>query len=370
MPLYLTKGDITNMHCDAVVNATDPVMSGGGGVDRAIHEAAGHNFIDELKKNGPLEVGDARITPAYELDARYIIHTVGPVWGGGNPYDTEILASCYRRSLKLAFEYGCETIAFPLISAGTFGFPEDDALLIAKNTILDFLEWHDMVVYLVAYRSHTYNLGSKIFSDITRYVDRNYTGPETLDSGFFESDYCLSEADSAFSDYSETCNCAPLDYPDAVFGSAVERNIPNGAFMPNASRAFASKAMPKSSAKSLDDLLDRIDESFAEMLMRKIKESGMTNSECYNKALISKSVFSKIKNNPEYKPTKPTVIAFAIALHLSLADTIDMLGKAGYSFTHSNKFDIIIEYFINNNIYNIYQINETLYDFDQVLLGF
>lgn len=352
MPLYLTKGDITNMHCDAVVNATDPVMSGGGGVDRAIHEASRHDFIDELIKNGPLNIGDARITPAYGLDARYIIHTVGPVWEGGNPYDTELLASCYRRSLELASEHGCKTIAFPLISAGTFGFPEDDALLIAKNAILDFLERHNMVVYLVAYRSHTYNLGSKIFSDIARYVDRNYTGPELLNSGFFEADYCLSEANSAFSDFSETC------------GSAVEKN------MPNASRAFHSKAMPTSSAKSLDELLDRIDESFAEMLMRKIKESGMTNSECYNKALISKSVFSKIKNNPEYKPTKPTVIAFAIALHLSLADTIDMLGKAGYSFTHSSKFDIIIEYFINNNIYNIYQINETLYDFDQVLLGF
>ena len=352
MPLYLTKGDITNMHCDAIVNATDPVMSGGGGVDRAIHEASRHDFIDELIKNGPLNIGDARITPAYELYASYIIHTVGPVWEGGNPYDTELLASCYRRSLELASEHGCKTIAFPLISAGTFGFPEDDALLIAKNAILDFLERHDMVVYLVAYRSHTYNLGSKIFSDIARYVDRNYTGPELLNSGFFEADYCLSEANSAFSDFSETCS------------SAVEKN------MPNASRAFHSKAMPTSSAKSLDELLDRIDESFAEMLMRKIKESGMTNSECYNKALISKSVFSKIKNNPEYKPTKPTVIAFAIALHLSLADTIDMLGKAGYSFTHSSKFDIIIEYFINNNIYNIYQINETLYDFDQVLLGF
>ena len=332
------------MHCDAIVNATDVFLSGGGGVDRKIHEAAGFDLSLECMKIGHCDVGQAVITKGYDLNAKYVIHTVGPIWSDGNPIEESLLASCYKSALALALEYKCETVAFPLISAGTFGFPEDDAMRIAKESIEDFLDGHNMAVYLVAYRSHTYNMGGKLFNEVSKFVERNY-----FDDDFFE---CASMPPS---------EC----YQDSVALPKTRAKRP---------RAVAGNAMPIFSAKpkesSLDDLLKQVDESFAEMLARKIEERGMSNAECYNKANATKSVFSKIKNNPEYKPTKPTVAGFVLALSLSLDEAKEMLGKAGYSLSRSNKFDIILEWFITNKIYNIFDINEVLLEYDQQLIGF
>lgn len=343
MPLYLKKGDITYMHCDAIVNATDMVLSGSGGVDRMIHEAAGPDLSLECMKIGYCGVGQAIITKGYDLNAKYVIHTVGPIWSDGNPIEESLLASCYKNALALALEYGCETVAFPLISAGTFGFPEDDAMRIAKESIEDFLDRHNMTVYLVAYRSHTYNMGAKLFNEVRQFVERN--SPDD----FFECT-CMPESVC----YSES---APL--PKA---RAKRPRVAAGNAMPTFS------ARPKES--SLDDLLKQVDESFAEMLARKIEERGISNAECYNKANATKSVFSKIKNNPEYKPTKPTVAGFVLALGLPLDEAKEMLSKACYSLSRSNKFDIILEWFITNRIYNIFDINEVLLEYDQQLIGF
>ena len=338
MPLYLKKGDITYMRCDAIVNATDTALSGGGGVDRMIHEAAGFDLSLECMKIGHCGVGQAVITKGYDLNAKYVIHTVGPTWSDGNPIEQSLLKSCYKNALMLALEYGCETVAFPLISAGTFGFPEDDAMRIAKESIEAFLGGHDMTVYLVAYRSHTYNMGAKLFSEVSRFVERNFP-----DDGFFE--------------------CAGMPEPEYYCESVA---LPKA--RAKRTRAAAPGATPKGSG--LDDLLRQVDESFAEMLARKIEERGMSNAECYNKANATKSVFSKIKNNPGYKPTKPTVAGFVLALGLSLDEAKEMLGKAGYSLSRSSKFDIILEWFITNKIYNIFDINEVLLEYDQQLIGF
>lgn len=337
MPLFLKKGDITAMRCDAIVNATDIVLSGSGGVDRMIHEAAGFDLDLECMKIGHCQIGQAVITKAYELNAKYVIHTVGPVWSDGNPLEEALLASCYESALMLALEYGCETLAFPLISAGTFGFPEDDAMRIAKNSIEDFLAEHDMTVYLVAYRSHTYNMGAKLFNEVRRFVDDNFFGNS------FDDRVCASMADMEDRPAPRATGYARSEKPK--FKGTVE-------------------------AVRLDDLLRQLDESFADMLIRKIEERGMTNAQCYNKANVTKSVFSKIKNDPAYKPTKPTVAGFVLALELSLDEAKEMLGKAGYSLSRSNKFDIILEWFITNRIYNIFDINEVLLEYDQQLIGF
>ncbi len=320
------------MHCDAIVNATDVFLSGGGGVDRKIHEAAGFELDLECIELDHCDVGQAVITNGYDLGAKYVIHTVGPVWSDGSPIEEALLASCYKNSLMLAHEYGCRSLAFPLISAGTFGFPEDDAMRIAKQSIEDFLDDHDMTVFLVAYRSHTYNMGAKLFVELRRFVDDN----------FFDDRVCMSALDAA---------PAPC----------------KAEYSRNESRPFSAKKAPSA---SLPDLLGQLDESFAEMLMRKIAECGMTNSQCYNKANVTKSVFSKIKNDPSYRPTKPTVSGFVLALELPLDEAKEMLGKAGYSLSRSNKFDIILEWFITNKIYNILDINEVLLDYDQQLIGF
>lgn len=349
MPLYLIKGDITAMHCDAIVNATDIFLSGSGGVDEIIHKVAGFDLSLDCIKIGHCDVGQAVITKGYDLNAKYVIHTVGPIWSDGNPIEQSLLASCYKSALALALEYKCETVAFPLISAGTFGFPEDDAMRIAKESIEDFLDEHDMTVYLVAYRSHTYNMGAKLFNEVRQFVERNFP-----DDDFFE------------------CTCMPE--PECYSASVASES----AHLPKARakrpRAVAGNAMPTFSSRpkepSLDDLLKQVDESFAEMLARKIEERGMSNAECYNKANTTKSVFSKIKNNPEYKPTKPTVAGFVLALGLPLDEAKEMLSKAGYSLSRSNKFDIILEWFITNKTYSIFDINEVLLEYDQQLIGF
>ena len=335
MPLYLKKGDITRMHCDAIVNATDTYLSGGGGVDRMIHEAAGYDFSLECMKIGHCDVGKAVITDGCNLNAKYVIHTVGPIWSDGNPAEKELLASCYRNSLELALEYNCETIAFPLISAGTFGFPEDDAMQIAKAAIEEFLSEHDMTVYLVAYRSHTYNLGVKLFEEVRRYVEG-------------------SLAD-------EFHSCTPVYHSDYWRPSAAQMNV----------NKLEDAAVSYSLKDYLDNLyLRELDESFAEMLARKIGERGMTNAECYNRALSTRSVFSKIKNNPDYHPTKATVTGYVFALELPFTEAKEMFEKAGYSLTSSNVFDLIIRWFIENGEYDIFKLNEVLLEYDQQVIGF
>ena len=344
MPLQIVRNDITKMKVDAIVNAANSSLLGGGGVDGCIHRAAGPALLDECKMLGGCETGNAKITGAGKLPCKYVIHAVGPRWLGGTHGEKEHLISCYRTSLSLARSKGCETVAFPLISSGIYGYPKDQALRIAIDTISEFLLENDMTVYIVIFDKKAYQISEKLFSDIAEYIDDNYVDEHT-DS---YSEHIRRQ--KAFAD------SAP------IFESSLSENA-DAEFEPLASMPRA--AMPL----SLDDAIKQIDESFSEMLLRKIDESGMTDAECYKKANIDRKLFSKIRSDKLYKPSKPTAIAFAIALELSLDETRDMLMKAGFALSHSNKFDIIIEYFIQRGNYNIYEINEALFAFDQNLLG-
>lgn len=326
MPIQIIRQDITKLSCDAIVNAAKKSLLGGGGVDGAIHKAAGKELLKECKTLGGCQTGKAKITGAYNLPCKYVIHTVGPVWHGGFFGEEKKLASCYRESLLLAKEKGCETVAFPLISSGTYGYPKEKALKVAIDTISEFLLENDMLVYIVVFDKTAYQISGKLFSDIRsfiddRYIEENFPAPN-MSARLREEDCCCQ---------------APL----------------------------AGAAMPY----GLENLLSEVDESFSQMLIRKIDEKGITDAECYKKANIDRKLFSKIKNDIFYKPKKTTVIAFAISLELSLEETKEMLKKAGYALSHSNKFDIIIEYFISNGNYNIFEINEALFAFDQSLLG-
>lgn len=326
MPLEIIRNDITKMSVDAIVNAAKNSLLGGGGVDGQIHRAAGPELLEECKLLGGCNTGDAKITKAYRLPCKYVIHTVGPIWNGGNAGEKELLISCYRRSLNVAVENGCQSVAFPLISSGIFGYPKDQALRVAIDTISDFLFDHDLTVYVVIFDKAAYTIGEKLFSDIKQYIDDNYAA-----SRF---DRCRELSQSVLFD---NMMCAP--------------------------------AVCESAAYSLDDAVKQMDESFSQMLLRKIDESGMTDSYCYKKANIDRKLFSKIRSDKNYKPSKSTVLAFAIALELPLPEVQDMLMKAGFALSHSNKFDIIIEYFIMRGNYNIFEINEALFAFDQSLLG-
>ena len=340
MPLEIVRNDITKMKVDAIVNVANESLLGGGGVDGAIHRAAGSGLLAECKTLGGCKTGKAKITGGYNLPAKYVIHTVGPVYRDGNHGEKTLLESCYRESLALAKERGCETVAFPLISSGVYGYPKDQALKVAIDVISDFLLENEMTVYIVIFDKAAYQISEKLFSDIAEYIDDNYVDEHT--------DYSRER---------KRMNAMP---PMAPCTRRKKSDI-------DSFEICDCKAMPLED--DLDAKLRQIDESFSQMLLRKIDEKGMTDAECYKKANIDRKLFSKIRSDVHYKPSKPTALAFAISLELSLAETEDMLRKAGFALSHSNKFDIIIEYFISKGNYNIFEINEALFAFDQSLLG-
>ena len=257
-----------------------------------------------------------------------MIHTVGPVWNGGKCGEREQLASCYRTSLALAKEHGCETVAFPLISSGVFGYPKDQALRVAVDTISEFLAENDMTVYLVVFSRAAYQIGNKLFADIAAYIDDHYA--------------------------------------DAHTDSRRERMRRMGVVESRMLTAYEDVPM---AVGGLDEALAHLDDGFSETLLKLIDRSGKKDAEVYKKANVDRKLFSKIRNNPDYKPSKPTAVAFAIALELSLPETRDLIARAGYALSPSSKFDVIIEYFIMQRDYDIFKINEALFAFDQSLLG-
>jgi O-acetyl-ADP-ribose deacetylase (regulator of RNase III) len=336
MPLEIIRNDITKVHVDAIVNAANSSLLGGGGVDGAIHRAAGPELVAECATLGGCQIGQAKLTKGYLLPARYVIHTVGPIWRGGKHSEEKLLADCYRNSLALAKEYNLESIAFPLISSGAYGYPKDQALQIAISVIGNFLLENEMTVYLVVFDKDSFGLSEKLFSSIAQYINDNYIEAHPINirnrpeaGRLFEED-CLADS------------------------------------MPSFTEALAPVAKRK---RSLDDVVKQIDETFSQMLLRLIDEKGMTDAQTYKKANVDRKLFSKIRNDLYYRPSKPTAIAFAIALGLNLDETGDLLLKAGFALSNSSKFDIIIRFFIEEHNYNIFEINEALFAFDQNLLG-
>lgn len=380
MPLQIVENDITEMRVDAIVNAANNSLLGGGGVDGCIHRAAGKGLLAECRKLGGCEAGKVKVTAGYDLPCKYVIHAVGPRWFGGKQGEPALLRSCYLNALEAARERGCESIAFPLISSGIFGCPKQIALRIAVDAIRDFLAENEMLVCLVIYNRSEFPLEDGLRRDISKYINDSFLTDTT--------------------DTEELSACAPTGaapgrfaYEDEarfVRGGKARRRLPrlkSKASLHGAER-FASidaESAPDEAAEeksamfppmfdyapsiSLEEALKQIDESFSEMLLRKIDESGMTDAECYKKANVDRKLFSKIRSDRLYKPSKTTAVAFALALELPIAEVREMLMKAGFALSRSNKFDIIVEYFINHGNYNIYEINEALFAFDQKLIG-
>ena len=342
MPLEIVRNDITKMTVDAIVNAAKESLLGGGGVDGCIHRAAGPELLAECRTLGGCKTGDAKITKAYRLPCKYVIHTVGPVWNGGQYGEKEKLVSCYRTSLALAKAYKCETLAFPLISSGIFGYPKDQALRVAVDTISEFLMENDMTVYIVIFDRAAYQISGKLFADIAEYIDDHYVDEHT--DSRRERLHRLNRLESKAS---KVCEDAAPDFM-AVPCAPMAMSVASG---------------------SLDDMLGELDAGFSETLLKLIDRTGKKDSEIYKKANVDRKLFSKIRNNPDYKPSKATAIAFAIALELDLEETRDFIARAGFALSHSSKFDVIIEYFIKQKNYDVFAINEALFAFDQSLLG-
>lgn len=337
MPFEIVRNDITQMRVDAIVNTANPRPLIGSGVDAGIHRAAGPELLAAREKIGRIGVGEAAITPGFALQAKYVIHTVGPVWRGGLMGEGKLLRSCYLSSLALAWEQGCKSIAFPLISAGNYGFPKDKALQIALDTIRDFLIDHEMMVYLVVFDREAFQLSRQRYREVASFIDDNYIEEKQ----------------------------AQQTAPRRFRQERIRRDVETDAEL-CAGMSAPMAAPPK---ESLADLLAETDAGFSETLLKLIDKTGKKDSEIYTKANLSRQHFSKIRNNPNYQPTKPTAIALALALELDLEQTRDLIGRAGYALTRSSKFDVIIMYFIREKNYNLFDINAALFDFDQSLLG-
>lgn len=347
MPLEIIRQDITKIAADAIVNAANETLLGVGGVGGAIHKAAGEALLRECEKLGGCRTGEAKLTKGYELPAKYVIHTVGPVWQGGGADEEELLRSCYRESLRLAKAKRLRSIAFPLISAGAYGYPRDKALRVAVDEISSFLLENEMRVIITVFDKASFSIGEKLFARIRQYIDDNYAKEHGDSNRRRRASFAVARESTA-----------ATSMPEESFEEAFEAAMPP-----------CQMSVKKASKAELKNMLKELDESFSQMLLRKIDEKGMTDAQCYKKANIDRKLFSKIRSDKNYRPKKTTALAFAIALELSLSETAEMLKKAGYALSHSNEFDIIIEFFIKSGNYNIHEINEALFAFDQMLLG-
>ena len=338
MPLQIIRQDITKIKCDAIVNPTNGDLFPSGGTDAAIHAAAGPSLYEACREIGHLDVGEVAVTAAFDLPCKYVIYTVGPVWKDGTHGERALLENCYRNALLLVLEKGCKSIAFPLISAGLYGFPKDQVLKIAIATVSEFLFAHELQVTLAVFDKKSYQFSEMLFRDVTEYIDDHYV--------FEHSD-----------NRDELKELAPFAASKCM---RPMRPI----------EADCCRSIDAAADEDLESLLRGVkSKSFALTLFRLIDERGISDVECYKKANVDKKTFSKIKCNENYRPSKQTVLAFAIALELTLSETQELLATVGFALSPSSKFDVIIEYFIKKGNYNIYEINETLFEFDQVLLG-
>ena len=380
MPLYFLNQDITLMKTDAIVNAANTELEMGGGVCGAIFRTAGPEEMRRAcAKLAPIATGKAVITPGFNLPARFVIHTAGPVYHRLRARSCrEQLRSCYLNSLALAEASGCRSIAFPLISSGIYGYPREEALQVAEDSIREFLDTHEMDVYLLL-------------------LDKNAADPELkarvqayLDSLLPDEAPSPAHLQQMLESYRSE-NVSPPSY-------APQYSMPQSAMpsVPPKKAKYRGKVEPgKEFAKAADDLHRRsgdtvygmdaeapapqaiglehmiadLDESFSQTLLRLIDAKGRSDVDVYKRANLDRKLFSKIRTGKGYMPSKRTALALAISLELDLKETNDLLGRAGYALSHSQKFDVIVEYFILNKIYNLFLINDTLFQYDQPLLG-
>ena len=340
MPFLMIRNDITKVAADAIVNPANRNLLQGSGTSRAIYQAAGEQELTAAcEAIGHCDLGKAVCTPAFGLPAKYIFHAVCPAWHGGFFGEAEQLAGAYHSALELAAEYHCESVAFPLLSSGNYGYPKEQAFRIAVDTITQYVMEHDLTVYLVLYDRHSLAVSRKLFASVEEYIDDHYVAQndESYGSGRRRREY--EERQRLMEEAAPILRApiGPLQTPMAT--------------------------------RSLENLMDNLGESFTTRLLRLIDERGLKDSTVYKQSNISRQHFSKIQCNRDYNPKKKTVLAFAVGLHLSEDETIDLLKSAGYAFSDGSKRDWIVRYCLEQRIYNINQVNTLLFQYDQEQLG-
>ncbi|MEE3393486.1 MAG: macro domain-containing protein [Lachnospiraceae bacterium] len=343
MPFSIVRNDITKIKADVIVNTANPLPRYASGTDYAIYKAAGEEeLLKERKKIGIIEAGKVAVTSANKLDAKYIVHTVGPSWEGGENGEFEILRSCYLNSLAKADELKCNSIAFPLIATGVYGFPKDKALSIAIQCFSEFLLEHDMDIVMVVFDSKAFELSGRILNDVSSYVDENYVYKR------HEDEYGVSGT-----------------YLTSNYSSRRRRELRLEEIRTKENKTHSKEY----TSDSVDNALSVDSENFHDMLFRLIDESGMTDPEVYKNANMDRKMFSKIRSNPNYTPRKKNIVGLCFALKLSKDDTDELLKRAGIALSPGNRFDVIISYFINHKIYDVYEVNACLFKYGEDLIG-
>lgn len=373
MSFKIVRNDITRIKADAIVNTANPEPVYSAGTDSAVYTAAGaEKLLEERKKIGRIAEGDVAVTPAFALDAKYIFHTVGPIWQGGNYGEKEIVRKCYQNCLDKAKKLELESIAFPLLATGTYGFPKADALLIATSVFSGFLAENEMEITLVVFDSESFAVSDKIFAGVDQFIDENYVGEKTVEEYSPVNLRAGLEAHVA-----DECAEEPIERKAArrernrnerrgLFGSGSNAMRMDSAIPPVAAAGAACASV---APRSLEDVVKNVSETWQESLLRLITERGYSDTEVYKRANVDRKLFSKIRTNKNYQPKKNTAVAFALALRLNLDETKDFLMRAGYAFSPSSKFDLIIEYSIEHGVYDLMLINGALFDHDQPQLG-
>ena len=349
MPFEIVRNDITKVKADAIVNSANRHPICGGGTEYQIYEAAGREDLLKAREQvGPLDVAGVAVTPAFALDAKYIIHTVGPKWNDGKSGEMLALANCYRNALDKAKELGCQSIAFPLISSGVFRFPKDYAVRIATQTIGEFLQTNEMLVTLVVFDRKAFEVSEDLYSDIQAFIDDNYVQDKYEGVRRY-----ASRRRQGRNVPDEECEDMALQSPQ----------------IPAEEPLYCAMKLAEKSSASLDDILAKPGETFCDKLFNLIHEKNLDDVEVYKKANLDRKHFSKIRSNVKYKPTKKTALALAIALHLNMDETKDLLARAELALSPSNRGDLVVSYFIERGMYDIWEINNMLFKFGLPTLG-
>lgn len=338
MPFNIVRQDITKFKADAVVNAANTDLQMGGGVCGAIFSAAGATKLQlACEQLAPIQVGEVAVTPGFNLPARYIIHAVGPIYDERNKKQCErALRSAYLNAMRAAVEYQCASIAFPLISSGSYGYPKEEALRVADLAIREFLREHELDVTLVVFDKPSFVISRALYDEVRSYIDEHYIDAHPIQISLAMREFKCEET---FRYSHSELTLKYQEYRDAE------------------------------PSEGLDDVIGSLDEPFSFMLLRLIDDRNMSDVQVYKRANLDRKLFSKIRTSKGYMPSKRTALALAVALELSLDETGHFLERAGYALSSAVKFDVIIKYFISKGRYDIFEINHVLFAYDQQLLG-
>ena len=351
MGFTIVRNDITRVQADAIVNTANPQPVIGAGTDAAVHAAAGPQLLAARKEIGAIAVGSSKETPAFALPAKFVLHTVSPAWQDGAHGEPALLDQAYRSALTLAEKLHCRSVAFPLLSAGSYGFPHEIALDIAIRAFNDFLSDHDLEIILVVFNKEATALAGSLFDDLKSYIDDRYVG-KAMQTEYprgvlrRRADFAGTASTHALQakPYRDESECCLFDAAPAPV--VFENKIETGS---------------RKSAR-LEELLQQTESSFSEHLLSLLNECGEKDSAVYRRAQISRQLFHKILSQKNYQPTKSTAIQLALGLRLDLSQTQTLLNKAGFALSRSSKADLVVQYFIEHGEYSVITINTALFD--------